>query len=323
MAQLPPPLISIIMPVYNTGIFLTDAINSVLNQQPVTDCAVPSFELVVVDDHSTDSKTLEILGDASRLDPRIHVISNQRKKGAAGARNTGIMSAIGTWIGFLDSDDIWFPNSLALRWHGISNNKEVRWSGAKFRLLRPTINLAGQPAFESLENLTSNINQNTLAPNIVCLSRPVEEFGKSCMIGIMTVLIQRTLILEKGLFNEQLQRSEDYHLWFKCAFDTDLWMIDSDVAFYRIHPGSLTHGKQPKFLFEDKMVELLLLDKIGITHKNTLLNRFDLIMQDSCYFYREKKIFNPAFTTALKWIKRRPCKLSAWKELIASGLKIG
>lgn len=113
------PMISIIMPVFNTGAYLIEAINSVLNQQPVSGCELPSFELLIVDDQSIDQETIEILDGASLLDTRIQVFKNQRKKGAAGARNTGIMNARGKWIGFLDSDDIWFPrftrNALQMR----------------------------------------------------------------------------------------------------------------------------------------------------------------------------------------------------------------
>ena len=109
------PMISIIMPVFNTGAYLIEAINSVLNQQPVSGCELPSFELLIVDDQSIDQETIEILDGASLLDTRIQVFKNQRKKGTVGARNTGIINARGKWIGFLDSDDIWFPDSLGMR----------------------------------------------------------------------------------------------------------------------------------------------------------------------------------------------------------------
>lgn len=317
------PMVSVIMPVFNTGAYLIEAINSVLNQKTVSDCELPSFELIIVDDHSTDQKTIAILDAASISDSRIHVIANQRKKGAAGARNTGIMNARGTWIGFLDSDDIWFPNSLALRWHSISKNVNVKWAGAHFRLLKPSFHLEGKPVFESSENLMVGFDEITDLPEMVCLPQPVGEFANSCMIGIMTVLIQRALIIEKGMFNEQLRRSEDYHLWFKCAFDNDLWMIKSDIAFYRIHSDSLTHGNHPKYLYEDTMIEFLLKDPIGSMHKSMLTRRFDFVMQDQCYFYRGQKLFGAACQTALQWISKRPLKLSAWKELVACGLRVG
>ena len=317
------PMISIIMPVFNTGAYLIEAINSVLNQQPVSGCELPSFELLIVDDQSIDQETIEILDGASLLDTRIQVFKNQRKKGAAGARNTGIMNARGTWIGFLDSDDIWFPNSLGIRWNYISRNANVRWAGAHFRLLKPTVSAAGKLAFESAESLLADLEKKHDLPELVCLQRPTREFGDSCMIGIMTVLIKRDLIIEKNLFNESLKRTEDYHLWFKCSFDNDLWMIKTDVAFYRIHSGSLTHGNQPKYFYEDTMIEFLLKEPLGNTHKTTLIRRFEFVMQDQCYFYREKKQFSLALKTALQWLIKRPLSPAAWKELVASGLRFG
>ncbi|WP_157979417.1 glycosyltransferase family 2 protein [Rhodoferax ferrireducens] len=317
------PLVSIIMPVFNTGSFLIEAINSILNQEALFDCELPSFELIVVDDHSNDPKTLEILGGATCSDSRIHVISNQRCKGASGARNTGIDRARGIWIGFLDSDDIWFPQALALRWRCIMQNENVKWTGAHFRLLKPTTSIEGKPVFATAENLIADLDQKNNIPEIKCLPRPVEEFGDSCMIQTTTVLILRTLIVEKGMFNEQLLRAEDYHLWFKCAFDTDLWMTKAEVSFYRIHSGSLTHGNTPKYLYEDAMIELLLKETSSNIYKIILTRRFDFVMQDQCYFYRSQKLFDCALKKTFQWIIKRPLNMSAWKELLACGLRVG
>ena len=316
------PLISIIVPVFNSGAYLIEAINSVLNQQEVDGMVLPSFELLIIDDHSFDQKTIRILDSIPGLDTRIRVFKNYREKGAAGARNTGIMCAHGVWIGFLDSDDLWFPTSLGVRWNSISKNPNIRWAGAHFRLLKPNRITEKKQVFENSEQLFSSLEQTSDVTPLVCLRRPTKEFGESCMIGIMTVLIQRSLILDKDMFNEQLPRSEDYHLWFKCSFDNDLWMVKRDVAFYRIHSGSLTHGNNPKFLHEDTMIELLINDPQALPHKQTLIRRFDFVMQDQCYFYRERKKFGMAMKTALQWLKKRPLNRAAWKEAIAAGCRI-
>jgi glycosyltransferase involved in cell wall biosynthesis len=316
------PNISIIMPVFNTGKYLSEAIQSVLTQDFGEDCTTPNFELIVIDDHSTDAHTLQVLEIFSNSDPRITILKNQRKKGAAGARNTGIMHSKGEWIGFLDSDDILTPQSIAIRWKHILDNTEIEWIGAKFKLLKPKKDTSGTPFFETAQDLIRKIPENPPPARLTCLKKPVAEFSKSCMVGIMTVLIRRTLIIEKGLFNEQLRRAEDFHLWFQCAFTHDLWILDADIAFYRIHSDSLTHGDAPKLLYEDAMLELLLKTSQGIMHKHLLLQRYDLVMQDYCYFYREKKLFTTALTSALQWIKKRPVNTAAWKELAACCLKI-
>lgn len=312
------------MPVFNTGLYLTEAIDSVLNQKPsLSGRNLPSFELLVVDDHSTDTKTLAILNDFSNFDSRVKILQNQRTKGAAGARNTGISVSRGEWIGFLDSDDILCLDSLALRWEIISKNKEIRWLAAHFQLLKSNKLINNVPVFEVVKNLVAHLDRPGGAPDMVRLLRPVAKFADSCMIGIMTVLIQRDLIIEKGMFNEQLPRAEDYHLWFKCAFDNDLYLINSVVAFYRIHPGSLTHGNHPKHLYEDTMVRLLLREPAGREHVKLLMRRFDISMQEQCYFYRRHKSFGAAFKKAFQWTYKRPMRLSPWKEVIACMLRVG
>ena len=316
------PEVSIIMPVFNTGKYLNEAICSVLEQEPTIDCPVPNFEIIVVDDHSTDPLTLEILDNFSRVDSRITVIKNQRAKGAAGARNTGIMFSRGRWIGFLDSDDIFLPHSLVVRWQFILQAPDIEWVGAKFKLLKPQRDVSDKLFFESAKNLIASISRSMAPISIKCIRKPVADLSKDCMIGIMTVLIKRDLLIEKGMFEEKLRRAEDFHLWFKCAFDRDLWMIDCDVAFYRIHSGSLTHGDAPRLLHEDAMINLLLKNPAAAKYRYLLLQRFDLVMQDHCFFYRERKLFAKASHNAWQWIKKRPSNKSAWKELIACFLRV-
>jgi glycosyltransferase involved in cell wall biosynthesis len=316
------PEISIVMPVFNSGEYLLEAVQSVLGQVSLPDCTLPSFELIVVDDHSTDPHTQDMLGKVAALDARIQLFSNLRKKGAAGARNTGIVKARGNWIAFLDSDDILFPTSLALRWRVVQNQQEVKWVGANFRLLRPLAEDANSVRFESAQSLIAKLDDANLNTDITCLRKPVREFGDKCMTGIMTVLIKRSLVVENGMFNELLPRAEDYHLWFKCAFQEDLWLLNADVAYYRIHPASLTHGNKPRYLHEDTMVEFLLNDSQGQRHKDVLIKRFDFVMQDQCYFYRGQKAYGAAMATALQWLVKRPLRLSAWKEVVASGLRV-
>lgn len=100
------PLISIIMPVYNRANLIADSINSILAQ---TD---PDWELLLADDGSTDT-TLEWLSDHIR-DPRIRILSFPHR-GVAVTRNTALRMAKGNYFCFLDSDDTWPSNKLAIQ----------------------------------------------------------------------------------------------------------------------------------------------------------------------------------------------------------------
>ena len=92
------PLVSIITPVFNTGKYLAACLDSIIGQH------FHNFEVLCIDDGSTDELTQDILSRYSRRDPRIHVV-RQQNSGPATARNNGLMNAKGAYIAFVDSDD--------------------------------------------------------------------------------------------------------------------------------------------------------------------------------------------------------------------------
>ena len=98
-------MISIIVPVYNAEHFIDETIESVLRQ------SCTDFELLLVDDCSTDGSAAKILEYADR-DKRVKLISQPANKGAAAARNRGVSEALGRYIAFLDSDDLWTEDKL-------------------------------------------------------------------------------------------------------------------------------------------------------------------------------------------------------------------
>ncbi len=102
------PIVSVIMPAYNSAAFISEAIGSVTQQ------TYPHWELIVIDDASTDT-TGRIIQDVSEKDSRINLISNINNQGPGSSRNAGIKAAKGDFIAFLDSDDVWLPDKLAFQ----------------------------------------------------------------------------------------------------------------------------------------------------------------------------------------------------------------
>ena len=100
-------ILSIIIPVYNTETYLRKCVESLLNQ----DLSQTEYEIILVDDCSTDSCG-QLCDDFSTQCDNIRVIHHQRNKGLSAARNTGIVSAAGKFIQFVDSDDYLVPNVL-------------------------------------------------------------------------------------------------------------------------------------------------------------------------------------------------------------------
>src|SRR5574344_189865 len=101
----PSPLVSVIMPAHNREHSLSESIQSVINQ------TYQHWELLVIDDRSTDG-TARVVQSLANTDERIRYLKNENKQGPAGARNWGITHANGSYISFLDSDDLWLPHHL-------------------------------------------------------------------------------------------------------------------------------------------------------------------------------------------------------------------
>jgi glycosyltransferase involved in cell wall biosynthesis len=102
------PLISVVIPTHNRATLLPGALNSIQQQ------TYKNWEAIVVDDGSKDN-TQQVVDALARDDRRIRFIRQYKNRGAQVARNAGIRAARGEWIAFLDSDDVFLPNSLEVR----------------------------------------------------------------------------------------------------------------------------------------------------------------------------------------------------------------
>lgn len=102
------PAVSVVMPTYNSAAYVCDSIDSVIGQD------FPDWELLIVDDASADG-TPELVRERYAHDDRVIVHALASNRGAAVARNTAIEAARGRFIAFLDSDDLWRPNKLAVQ----------------------------------------------------------------------------------------------------------------------------------------------------------------------------------------------------------------
>ncbi len=100
------PYFTVVIPTYNRAKLLKEAIQSVCNQ------TFTNFEVIVVDDHSTDNTKVVV---NSFQDTRIKYVLNDLSTGGAGTRNAGIFRSCGKWVAFLDDDDVWLKEKLELQ----------------------------------------------------------------------------------------------------------------------------------------------------------------------------------------------------------------
>jgi glycosyltransferase involved in cell wall biosynthesis len=206
--------VSIIIPAYQSAGTIAEAVNSALAQ------TFNDIEIIVVDDGSTDSLSENLEQFAGKI-----IYLRQSNKGAAAARNEGIKYASGEIIAFLDADDIWLPEKLALQLPLFEKNPQV---GAVF----------GNVFFLVRDRIQPKTYFDLYAPSRgdIFLSLFTRNF-----IPMPSVLVRRKALEQAGLFDESCH-AEDYKLWLQIA---NFWQFDycgDPVAIYRVSPQQVSRS---------------------------------------------------------------------------------
>jgi len=197
-------LVSIIIPTYNRGWILKDAIESVIAQ------TVNDVELIVVDDGSTDH-TKKILDSYNH---RIKII-HQANKGVSAARNAGITASIGKYIAFLDSDDIWLPEKLSCQVDFFSSNPDAQICQTEEIWMKNGKQINPK---KKHKKISGYIFEPSLA---------------LCLVSPSAVMIKKNLFNDTGFFDESLLSCEDYDMWLKVSCKHPVYLINKPLIIKR------------------------------------------------------------------------------------------
>lgn len=309
------------MPVCNTGRLLLDSVRSVVQQTLFAGEGDGYWELLIVDDASTAPETVEALVQAQALSASVRVMQNQRSKGAAGARNTGVFAARGTWIGFLDSDDLLYPDFLQRQHDAFSALPQARWRAAHFDVGDAFARTTPKPLAQRSPCLFRHVEAEYLAGKVSVLHRAVDVLLRCGCMQVMTVQIQRTLIQQYGGFDETLACAEDYDLWVRLANVEDLYIAPLDAGIYRLRSGSLTKSGQPMYFCEDRMLNAAKADPAFHAFTVDIDARLQKVYTTFCFHYREQLKFEEAGVFARKLVRLRPFNAEGWKQWLAAVLR--
>lgn len=192
--------ISVIVPTFNSAATVGAALRSALTQ------TIEELEVVVVDDGSTDA-TPEIVARFAETDSRLRLL-RQENAGPGGARNTGIAAATGTFIGFLDSDDLWLPQHAEL-------SCETLRSSTRGGLCHTDCwDLNGDGA--RIFRLTT-LACHTDLPGIEDPGRALETMVAVNYVTASAVTVTREALEAVGTFDPTLTGAEDWDLWLRIA----------------------------------------------------------------------------------------------------------
>lgn len=227
-------LVSVVIPVYNVEQYIEEALTSVLNQR------YKNLEIIIVDDQSPD-QSIELI-KSNFDDPRIQIIE-QKNRGLAGARNTGIRHAKGRYVAFLDSDDHWQDNKLEQHIAFMSQHPDygVSFCSSMF------IDEQSQPLGRLQQ---PKKKQNYKASDIFCRnpigngSVPVIQKKILDQIGFKSADKSHT-----QYFDESLKQSEDIDCWTRIAIltGTKFHYIDQPLTNYRLNSGGLSADVDKQF----------------------------------------------------------------------------
>lgn len=201
------PLFSIVIPSYNREQSITRTLDSVLNQ------TFSDWECIVIDDHSTDN-TRNIVSNYCKNDSRYILISNESKKGANGARNTGIMHARGKYISFLDSDDSWSTTML-------QKQISLYRSDEKIGCIYSDIKIINNDGVEHPFGIPLGVEG-------YCYSKVLEQ---GYLVATSALSAKRECLLDVGMFDLDLPASQDDDICFKLAKQHKIGYL-SDVLTY-------------------------------------------------------------------------------------------
>lgn len=215
------PAISVLMPAYNAEKYISPAIESILSQ------TFSNFELILIDDYSTDS-TWAIIRKFQKKDKRIIAMRNKKNLKLSTTLNLAIHIARGSYLARMDADDWSYPDRLEKQHKYMETHRSVGILGGSMEIIKEDGTLIGKREYEKDDK---NIRQNIFwySP----FSHPL-------------VMIRHSILKKIGFYNSQFNPAEDYELYFRIGSISKFANLSDVLLKYRIISKSMTTGSTKK-----------------------------------------------------------------------------
>ncbi len=214
------PLVSVVIPCYNYGHYLPDALESALSQPGVR------VEVIIVDDASTDGSDA-VAQRLARSDPRVRLIQHEHNKGHIATYNDGLAAIVGEYVVLLSADDLLAPGSLR--------------RSTELMRRHPNVGLVYGYAPDFTETPPA---QKPIPPRFTTWSgetwlRRLCERGSNAIMNPEAIL-RGSLMAELVGYDETMPQSADMDLWMRAAARADVGRVSGpDQAYYRVHDSNM------------------------------------------------------------------------------------
>ena len=267
------PLVSVIMPTYNSARYLHESICSILSQD------YDNIEFIIIDDCSADD-SWEIIQKYAQTDSRIKPLRNDQNHGIPITRNRGfgIASEEARYYAIFDADDIADPRRISIQVRYLEENRECALVGSAVIIIDENSEEKGRRHYPT---------GYTNLKKIMARYNPLAQ---------SSVMVRSSVLLnDVGFYNEDYDRCEDYELWFRIATKYRIDNIERPLLKYRISSTQTkatslkatlrtTIDIQKKWLFNRNYISVL---NIGNWYAEKIL----LLLPDKVVFWLFRKIF--------------------------------
>jgi glycosyltransferase involved in cell wall biosynthesis len=215
MSKSKSPAISIILPVYNASKYLPTAIESVLNQ------TFSNFELIIIDDGSTDSSG-KIIRKYALQDKRIKAKKNYRNQGICRTLNYGLSMVKGEYIARMDADDWSYPDRLKLQYRFMKCHPETVVCGSAIDICNEKLDIKNQRFYPISDKKVR------------------EKIFRINPFAHPAVMFKKQAVIDAGGYNEKLSGVEDYDLYFRIGKLGKFANLSETLLKLRTHSDSIS-----------------------------------------------------------------------------------
>ena len=279
---IPAKLVSIIIPSYNYSQYISDAINSILEQ------TYPHWEIIVVDDGSMDN-TADVVARFTAQDSRIKYYY-QQNQGLSAARNTGIYLSQGEYLQLLDADDYLSPTKLELQ--------------VKVLAANPKIALVYGDTYNFQHSNDSTVPREMKKLNLHMAPTSGQGLELAMHLAYDNVflpgnpLFRKALAKQIGAFDEQLFSLEDWHFWYRGVLQGVTYMYDNQCGtefFARTHGSNMSGNRYKMWKYKIQARESLIYMLKGMPQEGETLDVKAVLARHVALLYEEQARFELLF----------------------------